>query len=64
VLDGALAGRQYLLGNDFTIADLNVAALLSGAMHARLDLSAPLAAGLVLRMQKGQSPTPRAFRSC
>jgi glutathione S-transferase len=41
VLDGALAGRQYLLGNDFTIADLNVAALLSGAMHARLDLSAP-----------------------
>src|ERR1700719_2316363 len=28
VLDGALAGRSYLLGEDFTVADLNVAAVI------------------------------------
>jgi glutathione S-transferase len=39
VLDGALAGKEYLLGNDFTIADLNVASVLSFAMLVRLDLS-------------------------
>ena len=31
VLDGALAGRPYLLGDDFTVADLNVAAVISRA---------------------------------
>jgi glutathione S-transferase len=40
VLEGALAGKQYLLGNDFTIADLNVASVLSFAMLVRLDMSA------------------------
>jgi glutathione S-transferase len=40
VLDGALAGKQYLLGNDFTVADLNVASVLSFAMLVRHDLSA------------------------
>jgi glutathione S-transferase len=44
VLDGALAGKQYLLGNDFTIADLNVASVLSFAMLVKLDLSATPAA--------------------
>jgi glutathione S-transferase len=29
VLDGALAGKDYLLGSDFAIADLNVASVLS-----------------------------------
>jgi glutathione S-transferase len=29
ILDGALAGRPYLLGEAFTLADLNVAATLS-----------------------------------
>jgi glutathione S-transferase len=29
VLDGALADRPYLLGEDFTVADLNVAAVIS-----------------------------------
>jgi glutathione S-transferase len=32
VLDGALAGSPYLLGNDFTVADLNVAAVTSRAI--------------------------------
>jgi len=38
VLDGSLADRGYLLGGDFTVADLNVAAVISRAIAA--DLSA------------------------
>jgi len=38
VLDGALAGKQYLLGDAFTVADLNVAAVLCWAFLAGLDL--------------------------
>jgi len=38
VLDAALAGQAYLVGNDFTVADLNVAAVISRA--AGMDLSA------------------------
>jgi glutathione S-transferase len=50
VLDGALAGRQYLAGTDFTIADLNVASVLSIAPMAGLDLApAPRAAAWLAR---------------
>jgi glutathione S-transferase len=38
VLDGALATRSYLLGEDFTVADLNVAAVISRAID--MDMSA------------------------
>lgn len=38
VLDGALAGRNWLVGDDFTVADLNVAAIVSRAIE--MDLSA------------------------
>ena len=38
VLDGALAGRNWLVGDDFTVADLNVAAVISRAID--MDLSA------------------------
>ena len=38
VLDEAVAQRLYLLGNDFTVADLNVAAVISRAID--MDLSA------------------------
>jgi glutathione S-transferase len=38
VLDAAVTRQPYLLGNDFTIADLNVAAVISRA--ADMDLSA------------------------
>jgi glutathione S-transferase len=38
VLDGALAERPYLLGDDFTVADLNVAAVISRAID--MDLAA------------------------
>jgi len=40
VLDGALKGRDYLLGKDFTIADLNLSSVLSFAMFVKLDMSA------------------------
>ena len=38
VLNGALAARNYLIGDDFTVADLNVAAVISRAVD--MDLSA------------------------
>lgn len=40
VLNDALAGRDYLAGTSFTVADLNVASILVWAKMARLDLSA------------------------
>ncbi len=40
VLNNQLHGRDYLLGKDFTIADLNVAAVLSYAGLAKIDMSA------------------------
>jgi len=39
VLDGALADRAFLLGDAFTIADLNVASVLSWAIFVGLDLT-------------------------
>jgi glutathione S-transferase len=38
VLDAAVARQPYLLGNDFTVADLNVAAVISRAIY--MDLAA------------------------
>jgi glutathione S-transferase len=40
VLDQALAKTGYLVGSSFTVADLNVASVLSWARIARMDLSA------------------------
>lgn len=39
VLDGEVSKRPYLLGQDFTVADLNVASVLTWAKVAKLDLS-------------------------
>jgi glutathione S-transferase len=39
VLNQALDGSKYLLGDDFTVADLNVAVILSWASRAQMDLS-------------------------
>src|SRR5262249_47758927 len=44
VLDGALAGRSYLLGEDFTVADLNVAPVISRAID--MDMSATPRVGI------------------
>jgi glutathione S-transferase len=38
VLDEAVSKQPYLLGNEFTVADLNVAAVISRAVE--MDLSA------------------------
>jgi glutathione S-transferase len=43
VLDGALGGTPYLLGNDFTVADLNVAAVTSRAIGMDLATTPRLA---------------------
>jgi glutathione S-transferase len=40
VLDDALKDRPFLLGNDFSVADLNVAGVLMLGTFIRLDLSA------------------------
>ena len=40
VLNNALGGRKYLLGNEFTVADLNLAHLFTWARRANIDLSA------------------------
>ncbi|HEY1796977.1 MAG TPA: glutathione S-transferase family protein [Stellaceae bacterium] len=37
VLDGAVSKTPYLVGSDFTVADLNVASVLSWARPARID---------------------------
>jgi glutathione S-transferase len=38
VLEGALAGREYLLGSDFSVTDLNVAAVLVWGPMAGIEL--------------------------
>jgi glutathione S-transferase len=43
VLDGELAARPYLIGDDFTVADLNVAAVISRAIAADLSATPRLA---------------------
>jgi glutathione S-transferase len=40
VLNGALAGKAYLLGDAFTVADLDVASVISSAPLGGLDLGA------------------------
>ncbi len=40
ILDGTLQGRDHLAGNAFSVADLNVASILSWGRIARLDLKA------------------------
>jgi len=39
VLDGALSDSPYLLGGNFTVADLNVASILSWARPAQIDMA-------------------------
>jgi glutathione S-transferase len=40
VLDGVLGRTPYLLGEHFTVADLNVASILAWARPAQIDMSA------------------------
>jgi glutathione S-transferase len=59
VLDDQLKNRPYLLGNDFSVADLNVAAVLSFAMLAKVDLSATPATQAWLQKCLGREANQR-----
>jgi glutathione S-transferase len=61
VLDQAVANSPYLLGEHFTVADLNVASILSWARPARIDMShVPKAADWAKRC--AERPAARAAR--
>ena len=49
MLEGALRGRSYLLGDTFSVADLNVASVLSWTGLAGFDLGKWPQAGAWLR---------------
>jgi glutathione S-transferase len=57
VLDAALAQQPYLVGNDFTVADLNVAAVISRAIDMDLSAAPNLKAWLVRCLER---PAARA----
>jgi glutathione S-transferase len=63
VLDSALTGRSYLLGDDFTVADLNVAAVISRAID--MDLTATPRLGDWLRrcLERPAAGAARALRA-
>ena len=63
VLDGALNGRSYLLGDHFTVADLNVAAVISRAID--MDLAATPRLGDWLRrcLERPAARDARALRA-
>jgi glutathione S-transferase len=52
VLDAALAGQPYLLGSEFTVADLNVAAVISRAIEMDLSAMTNLKAWLVRCLER------------
>jgi glutathione S-transferase len=60
VLDDALKNRAYLLGSDFTIADLNVASVLSLAVLIKLDMAATPAVGKWLQTCLGRPANQKA----
>jgi glutathione S-transferase len=59
VLDDQLKTHPFLLGNDFTVADLNVAAVLSFAMLVKLDMSATPATQAWLQKCLGREANTR-----
>jgi glutathione S-transferase len=63
VLDGALAGRSYLLGEDFTVADLNVAAVISRALDMDLSATPRLEDWLARCLERPAARAARALRA-
>jgi len=63
VLDGALAGRSYLLGEDFTVADLNVAAVISRALDMDLSATPRLKDWLARCLERPAARAARALRA-
>jgi glutathione S-transferase len=62
VLDAALAGRRYLLGEDFSVADLNVAAVMSRALDMDLAATPNLKAWLARCLERPAALKARALR--
>jgi len=63
VLDGTLASRSHLLGEDFTVADLNVAAVISRAIDMDLSATPHLAQWLSRCLERPAARTARALRA-
>jgi glutathione S-transferase len=63
VLDGALASHSHLLGEDFTVADLNVAAVISRAIDMDLSATPHLAQRLSRCLERPAARTARALRA-
>jgi len=63
VLEDALAGRPYLLGEEFTVADLNVAAVISRAVDMDLSATPRLARWLERCLERPAARTARALRA-
>src|SRR5216683_8344863 len=63
VLDGALVDRRYLLGDEFSVADLNVAAVISRAIE--MDLAATPRVGEWLKrcLERPAARAARALRA-
>jgi len=62
VLDGALAGASYLLGDEFTVADLNVAAVISRVIDMDLTATPHLAAWLARCLHRPAARQALALR--
>lgn len=63
VLDGALDGRSYLLGDTFTVADLNVAAVISRAIDMDLSATPRVADWLKRCLERPAAREARALRA-
>jgi glutathione S-transferase len=63
VIDGALASHPYLLGEEFTVADLNVAAVMSRAIDMDLSATPRLAQWLERCLERPAARTARALRA-
>jgi glutathione S-transferase len=62
VLDTALADRAYLLGDDFTVVDLNVAAVISRAIDMNLSATPHVAAWLRRCLERPAALAARRMR--
>ena len=63
VLDTALAGRPYLIGDDFTVADLNVAAVISRAIDMDMPETPRVAAWLRRCLERPAARAAREMRA-
>src|SRR6185503_3233471 len=63
ILDAAVSKTPYLLGNDFTVADLNVAAVISRAVDMNLSANPNLKAWLTRCLERPAAKKALALKS-